>query len=45
MDVDTPVRGLGLIGMRERVEALHGSLSISSVPGKGTGIEVSIPAT
>jgi len=45
MDVDKPVRGLGLIGMRERVEALHGSLSITSTPGEGTAIDVLVPTT
>lgn len=34
---------LGIIGMRERVELLHGSLQIQSVPGAGTRISVSIP--
>lgn len=33
----------GLLGMRERVELLYGQLRISSVPGKGTEIHVSIP--
>jgi signal transduction histidine kinase len=33
----------GLTIMRERAEAVGGSLKISSVPGKGTKIEVKIP--
>jgi PAS domain S-box-containing protein len=33
----------GLTIMRERAEALGGNLRVSSVPGKGTRIEVSIP--
>jgi PAS domain S-box-containing protein len=33
----------GLLGMRERVIMLHGNLSISSVPGEGTQVSVSIP--
>jgi len=33
----------GLLGMRERVIMLHGSLSITSVPGEGTQVSVSIP--
>ncbi len=33
----------GLLGMRERIEALGGELRIESVPGKGTRIEGSIP--
>jgi PAS domain S-box-containing protein len=45
MDVDKPSRGLGLIGMRERIEALHGTLSISSAPGRGTAINVTVPIT
>jgi signal transduction histidine kinase len=36
--------GLGLLGIRERVEALDGKLMISSQVGKGTMIEVQIPA-
>jgi two-component system CheB/CheR fusion protein len=35
--------GLGLIGIRERVRLVGGSISISSSPGKGTRIEVSVP--
>ena len=34
---------LGLIGMRERAEALGGTLAIRSEPGKGTEIEVEFP--
>jgi PAS domain S-box-containing protein len=33
----------GLLGIRERVIMLHGSLSITSVPGEGTQVSVSIP--
>ncbi len=36
-------RGLGLLGMRERAEALGGTLRISSRPGHGTRIEIVIP--
>jgi PAS domain S-box-containing protein len=43
MEVGKPCRGLGLLGMRERTEALHGSLSISSVVGQGTAINVTVP--
>src|SRR5688572_6094381 len=35
--------GLGLVGMRERIEALDGTLLISSNPGAGTVIRVLIP--
>jgi signal transduction histidine kinase len=38
-----PTEGLGLIGMRERVAALHGTLTIDSAPGRGTTISVDIP--
>ena len=37
-------RGLGLIGIRERVSELRGSLRIESAPGKGTRITVELPA-
>jgi PAS domain S-box-containing protein len=33
----------GLLGMRERVIMLHGSLNITSLPGEGTQVSVSIP--
>ena len=33
----------GLLGMRERVETLGGTLCIESTPGKGTQIEAMIP--
>jgi signal transduction histidine kinase len=38
-----PARGSGLIGLRDRVEALGGSLGISSPPGEGTLISVELP--
>ena len=34
---------LGLVGMRERMEAIGGSLEIDARPGKGTRIEVQVP--
>jgi signal transduction histidine kinase len=34
---------LGLLGMEERVALLHGSISIESAPGRGTGITARIP--
>jgi signal transduction histidine kinase len=37
-------RGLGLIGMRERVEALGGLFMIQSSPGKGTEVSLTIPS-
>ena len=37
-------RGLGLIGMKERVELMHGTLNIQSSPGSGgTEIDIEIP--
>jgi signal transduction histidine kinase len=36
-------KGLGLIGMQERVETLGGALVIRSEPGKGARIEVQLP--
>jgi signal transduction histidine kinase len=33
----------GLLGMRERVELCGGSISIDSVPGRGTSIDIIIP--
>lgn len=34
---------LGLLGMRERAEMLHGNLMIESAPGSGTTIYVEVP--
>ncbi len=36
-------RGLGLLGMKERVELMNGNLSIRSRPGGGTKIDIEIP--
>jgi len=36
-------RGLGLIGMEERVRELKGKMAIRSQPKQGTLLEVSIP--
>ncbi|MDE3236061.1 MAG: PAS domain S-box protein [Bacteroidota bacterium] len=41
-EIDT-TKHHGLVGMRERVYALNGSIEINSSPGKGTIIKVSIP--
>jgi signal transduction histidine kinase len=35
--------GFGLVGMRERVEALRGVLHIRSRPGSGTSVDVRLP--
>ncbi len=42
-DKATTQKGLGLLGMRERVEALSGSFKISSFKNDGVLIKVSIP--
>lgn len=39
----TPGTGFGLIGMRERVEALQGEFILASIPGIGTRITVIVP--
>ena len=36
-------RGLGLLAMRERLDAVGGRLDIDSAPGRGTEIRISIP--
>ena len=38
-----PTRGLGLIGMRERVRALQGKLAFTSSPGQGFELSARIP--
>jgi signal transduction histidine kinase len=37
-------RGLGLIGIRERVSYLRGTVAFDSAPGKGTRMTVELPA-
>ena len=37
--------GLGLRGMRERVEALGGRLAVETAPGRGTTIAVTVPTS
>ena len=45
-DTTTRARsGIGLIGMRERVSAVGGSLSLTSAPGHGTSITIDLPYT
>jgi signal transduction histidine kinase len=36
-------QGLGLVGLRERVEALEGIFDLQSVPGQGARVRASIP--
>jgi signal transduction histidine kinase len=38
-----PTKGSGLLGLTDRVQALGGTLAISSQPGEGTSLEVNIP--
>ena len=40
----SPERGIGLLGIRERVSQLHGTLRLESTPGKGTRLTVELPA-
>jgi two-component system sensor histidine kinase UhpB len=44
MDTATRRLGLGIIGMRERIMALEGTFSMASEPGKGTVVQVTVPA-
>jgi signal transduction histidine kinase len=37
-------RGLGLVGIRERVAQLRGTLRVETAPGKGTRLTVELPA-
>jgi signal transduction histidine kinase len=37
------VRGLGLVGMEERVNHLGGAFAVKSAPGSGTRVEVELP--
>lgn len=36
-------KSLGLLGMRERIQLVHGNLTIQGVPGAGTTVRLSIP--
>ena len=38
-----PARGSGLVGLRDRVEALGGTIAVESPSGAGTAIEVALP--
>jgi signal transduction histidine kinase len=38
-----PARGSGLIGLKDRVEAQGGTISVASPPGEGTRLRVSLP--
>jgi signal transduction histidine kinase len=43
-DLERPRKGLGLVGMRERVEALGGEFHVASRPGEGFLLCARIPA-
>jgi signal transduction histidine kinase len=36
-------RGLGLLGMRERVELVGGRLTVDAAPGRGADVTVRVP--
>ncbi|MEJ2467123.1 MAG: ATP-binding protein, partial [Candidatus Thiodiazotropha sp.] len=36
-------KGMGLLGMRERIEALEGKISLASEPGQGVSIDITLP--
>ena len=41
----TSRRGLGLLGMQERIELLGGEMEVVSAPGSGTRIDIRVPIT
>ncbi|GAB3417326.1 histidine kinase [Massilia agilis] len=42
-DTKSASEGIGIIGMRERVDALGGSIVVHSSPGQGTVVAISLP--
>lgn len=42
-DVSNGTNSFGIIGMRERTQFMQGEFDISSVPGRGTTVAISIP--
>ncbi|MDV8023238.1 GAF domain-containing sensor histidine kinase [Rhodococcus sp. IEGM 1330] len=40
-----PANGSGLIGLQDRIQAVGGTLTVSSPPGVGTTLEARLPAT
>jgi signal transduction histidine kinase len=38
-----PARGSGLLGLKDRVEAIGGTLSVESPRGVGTALHVELP--
>ncbi len=43
-DPNTTARGLGLLGMQERIDGLGGTLTLDTAPGHGTALHFSWPA-
>jgi signal transduction histidine kinase len=41
---DRPIDGTGLLGLRDRVAAVGGSLEVDSRPGTGTTLRALLPA-
>ncbi|NJN97532.1 MAG: hypothetical protein HC875_27350 [Anaerolineales bacterium] len=41
--VESHLKGIGLLGMRERLEALGGSLAVESQPGQGACLTARLP--
>ena len=39
------LRGVGLLGMRERAEVIGGRLTVDSTPGAGTRVMLTVPCT
>jgi PAS domain S-box-containing protein len=44
-DRPNPDKGIGLLGMQERIGLLGGTFEIESTPGKGTGLYFRVPAS
>jgi signal transduction histidine kinase len=42
---ETREDALGLVGMRERLALLDGTLTVESVPGKGTALVAYVPVS
>ena len=40
-----PARGTGLVGLKDRVESLGGTITIHSPPGAGTTVRAELPLT
>jgi signal transduction histidine kinase len=43
-DPEQHTEGFGLLGMQERADLVHGTISIDSAPGRGTTVRATIPA-